>query len=204
MFCRMISPFSSHYFWRGLAVLTIFFVARFSVYAQFKQEREFRIRAESAPVAAQDFVAACQFESKVKWYWEEDVSSLSIEAKVRHQGRRYSIEFDTSGRLQDVEVRWHMDDLPSRTRTGILNHLETAFARFRIGKVQEQWIGPEPLLRDLIKAGEGATSAQTNYELIVRGRQGSRINRYEYLFDAEGSYIRHNLILSRNTDNLDF
>lgn len=82
----------------------IFVVALSNDKGQTKYEREFRMSEKKVPQKAREFVHSMDFESKVKWYFEENLQGNSIEAKLKQQGQQYSVEFDTLGTLQDVEV----------------------------------------------------------------------------------------------------
>lgn len=186
----------------GLAVLLLLPVGLF---AQVKYEREYRQRAQEIPAAAREFVAACDFSGKVRWYAEESRGGQSVEAKVKKAGRRYSIEFDTLGQIEDVEVEADWLDLSPSTRESVCDYLAANFDRYQIQRVQEQWTADrKQLLIELIRRGETDGAYTRKYEAIVRGRAEGMTQDYELLFSMEGRLERSSRIVYRNTDNLDY
>jgi hypothetical protein len=171
---------------------------------QVKFEREVRIKQEEVPIAALDFVATCAFPQKVKWYLEESFSGTSVEAKTKADGVRYSIEFDTLGRLEDVEREVDWATIPFSVRTEMEKFLATEYSKFRIRKVQEQWTGPEAIISALVRGEDPSQYYITRYEVVLKGKTESEVAWYEYLFSEDGAFLERSRIVFRNTDNLDF
>ncbi len=171
--------------------------------AQDKYEREYRVPMEAVPVMARSFVDSCQFERRVRWYREESIDGHSFEAKVKEQGRRYSIEFDTLGQIQDVELLSRWNELPALSRSAMEEQLGTLFNRFRLKRIQQQWTGTRIVLLQAIR-GQVAAGIELRYELVVRGRGTDGVQWYEFLFSASGQEERRSAIVFRNTDNLDY
>ncbi|MEL6254700.1 MAG: hypothetical protein AAFR87_22000, partial [Bacteroidota bacterium] len=73
--------------------------------AQIKYEREYKLKPTEIPMPAKIFVDSCKFSTQITWYKEESQDGKSIEAKLKHKGKKYSIEFDTVGLLQDMEIQ---------------------------------------------------------------------------------------------------
>ena len=189
--------------WRLGLVVLLFLPAGLS--AQLKFEREYRLRPAEVPQAARQFVDSCAFSHKVRWYGEESARGRSVEAKVKRAGRDYSIEFDTLGQIEDVEVEAIWEAVPLSTRSVICNYLASTFERFRIQRVQEQWTADRRgTLIELIRRGETDAAFTRKYEAIVRGRAEGETHGYELLFSAEGRLERSSRIVYRNTDNLDY
>lgn len=186
------------------AVLFCFLAGSLSAAGQTKLEREYRIRTEAAPEAARAFVSALSFEGRVRWYVEESLEETSVEAKTKHQGQYYSIEFDSSGRLQDIEVEISREAIPLETRSKITTHLDSLFSKNTISKIQIQYTGNETTLQELIKNGNTPGAYAVKYELIVKGsgKNGKRL--YEFLFSETGLPEKMSLIVLRNTDNLEY
>lgn len=175
-----------------------------SLFAQIKYEREYRLKTDQVPVAARAFVAACQFEGKIRWYQEESASGTSVEGKIKAHRVRYSLEFDTLGRIQDVEVGQAWERLPPTTRAAIRQLLDQQLERHTLTKVQLQWTGPEPVLQALIRGEVPDSAYTTRYEIVVHGKDATGVHGYEYLFDEQGKLEHRSRIVFRNTDNLDY
>lgn len=87
-----------------------------TVFAQQKYENEIRISRDSVPTKALAFIDTAPFDKKIRWYKEYFIDGTSIEAKTRYQGKRYSIEFDPSGELEDVEIDHRWRHAPEQVR----------------------------------------------------------------------------------------
>ncbi|MEL7341524.1 MAG: hypothetical protein AAGM67_13685, partial [Bacteroidota bacterium] len=98
--------------WRIISVLFIFISAS-GLHAQEKLEKERRIQDDEVPAAARSFIDSCMFGGTIKWYSEEELDGMSVEAKLKEVGYRYSIEFDTLGQIEDVEIEREPDQLSS-------------------------------------------------------------------------------------------
>jgi hypothetical protein len=174
--------------------------------AQVKYEREYRLPPGEVPAAALRFIDSCDFERRVRWYGEERTRGRSVEAKVKASGARYSIEFDTLGRIEDVEKEVDWPAVPRVTRDSICDYLARHFDRYRIQRVQQQWTADRTVtLLELVRTKTSEGSYLTRYELIVRGRTAQEgTQEYELLFSETGNLERRSRIVYRNTDNLDY
>ncbi|GHB68852.1 hypothetical protein [Persicitalea jodogahamensis] len=171
---------------------------------QIKYEKEYRLKAVDIPPAARQFVDSLDFERRVRWYVEVSQQGKSIEAKSKRGGQKYSVEFDTTGRLQDVEIEVSWRDLPEALRKNIEQNLENEFKRFRIRKVQRQFTGKsEDVLNYLGQRGNG-NRLTIKYELVLRGRKDGETDEFEYTFSAEGRLEKRAKLVFRNTDNLEY
>lgn len=169
-----------------------------------KYEREYRVSASEVPAAARRFVDSCGFERRIRWYREESLNEPSYEAKVRHGGHQHSIEFDTLGTLEDVEISWRQRELPDSVASDLSRYLNETFRSWRIKKIQLQWLGPPQVVRALIRGKTPAGAYQLRYELIVIGRNTDGREWYELLLDDQGSPLMRRRIIHRNTDHLDY
>lgn len=172
--------------------------------AQQKYEREYRLHAEEVPPLAQDFLEACGFSSKIKWYGEESLDGHSVEAKLKEDGVTYSIEFDTLGHLQDVEIDIKQEQLPAATEQAIHVHLDRVFDKYRFIKIQKQWTGKNETILELIREGESQKAFDVKYEIVLKGKKDKERAWYEFLFSGDGSFEKRSTIIFRNTDNLDY
>ena len=186
-----------------LVLLATFLWGNFS-FGQEKYEREYRIKEREVPAAAREFVSAFSFDKKIKWYAEEGLNTRSVEAKTKFQGKRYSIEFDTLGNVQDVEVEIAPDELPVQTRGAIDTVLKREFKDLKFIKIQVQYTGDRD---SLIAFHQGRLSdgrVTTKYEIILKGENESGVSWYEYRFAADGSIESRAVVVFRNTDNLEY
>jgi hypothetical protein len=170
-----------------------------------KFEREQRLTTDRVPPAAQAFLADCQPQAKISWYKEQSQDGLSIEAKTKYEGVRYSIEFDTLGQVEDVEVLTSFPDLPTTVQDSICHQLQQEYGRFRLMRVQRQWTAAAPAtLQALIRSGSSSGPYQERYELVIKARTTTGTEWFEYLFHPTGEVLRKQRIVFRNTDNLDY
>lgn len=175
-----------------------------SLMAQEKYERERRISIEEVPAAAISFLDSCEFESRVKWHEEESLIGKSVEASVKESGLKYSIEFDTLGQIEDIEIDRRESQVPMTIMAAIHQHLDSSFIRYRIKNIQVQWTGERSALIALVNTGQTNILHTTRYELIVRGRDETGLHDYEFLFSDRGEMLRRSTIIFRNTDHLDY
>ncbi len=172
--------------------------------AQEKFEKESRIRLEEVPAEALLFVDSLKVERRVKWYREESLVGTSFEAKFKHDRSCYSVEFDTLGRVEDIEVEIAWADVPSEIRDPIALRLAMDCTRHKVVKVQEQYTGTTSSLLHILRADGGEQPLRTNYELIVRCRQERSVDLYEYLFSGEGGLLSRAKIVFRNSSHLEY
>lgn len=172
--------------------------------AQDKTEREQRIRSGEVPTAAVEWMNdAYESLRRVKWYYEETSGVNSYEAKIKRKGYFHSIEFDTSGLIQDIEVRIEWNELPLNVQENITLYLDSAYTKHKVQKIQKQWTGDPDDLEDLIDEDEDE-NLTIHYELEFYGKNDALDELWEGLFDEEGSMLEKRVIRLRPTDNLDF
>lgn len=184
-----------------LMLLLVFVI---SLYGQKKYEKESRLNQADVPVNAIQFIAALKTSSKIKWYFEEGIYENSVEAKFRWKGKKYSIEFDTLGNIQDVEVLMKWGEITDFVRNQINSQLDSTYTRYKIRKIQCQYIGNQTALLPFLKKEKYTQSVLTNYELIVKGKKKNSTKLYEILFDKKGKILRINEIIFKNSDNLEY
>ncbi|MBW1295886.1 hypothetical protein [Aquimarina litoralis] len=191
-------------FHRYILILTCCFsvTSTLSGYAQNKVEKEYRIKKTEVPKNALDFINKCSFKKKIKWYAEESQDGKSIEAKTYHQNRKYSIEFDSSGKPEDVEIKIPFSTIPNDLQNRIQSSLDSIFVKSKIKKIQKQWISDRSTLISLIKRETTRNKHTTNYELIIKGKKEKHSDYYELLYSDKGVLLQMLRIVSANTDNL--
>lgn len=171
---------------------------------QEKYEREYRIAENQVPENAIQFVEQFNFAKKVKWYKEEGKDQMTIEAKTKHQSRKYSIEFDLDGNIEDVEIKIPCKEIPKQTIQSIEDYLGQTYQKYKIEKVQVQYTGTEEALKRVEANSKSADDLKLQYEIILKGKSEEGYHQYEYLFSEFGEFIQKANIISRNTDNLEY
>lgn len=173
-------------------------------YAQDKYEKESRIKRKNVPSNALQFIDSLNLTSRVRWYLEEGLTEKTIEAKFRKNKVRFSVEFDTLGRIQDVEIGLPWNDVSLDLRSIIEAHLEKKCSMHRIVKVQHQFSGKRNQLFLLIKNAQISDELDVKYEMIVRCRQEKSVDLYEYLFSQTGVILSVSKVIFKNSSHLEY
>ncbi|MEM6378487.1 MAG: hypothetical protein AAF705_09745 [Bacteroidota bacterium] len=173
---------------------------------QTKYEKEYRIPVKDVPEEALNYVNQYGFIKRIKWYKEESLTGMSIEAKSKKDKQKYSIEFDTNGQLQDVEIGFDIEKISTEVRALIQTSLNKEFDRFKFRKIQKQYAGPPQYILDYLtgKVTELDPSVRIQFEIVLEGRKASKAHLYEYTFSKAGALVSKNRIVLRNTDILEY
>jgi len=176
----------------------------YTLQGQFKYESEKTVSIEEVPERARHFLKDWAFAKSIKWYREERINGFSYEAKVRVEKRDYSIEFDSTGIIEDIEISIRHSDLSSDVSRQIEGVLKDLLDDFRIMKRQLQYSGSDGLLTQFLETGLADSSLTLRYEFVVKGRRDRRYRLYEFLFDSNGNMLKESVVLLDNIDNLEF
>nr|WKN39133.1 hypothetical protein K4G66_10525 [Tunicatimonas sp. TK19036] len=193
-------------------LLIIFLVGGLSLYFEpsyaqnnVKEEVEKRIKAEEMPKAAMSILSDWLKDSRrVRFYYETDGDHQTYETKLIRNERHFSIEFDNSGVLMDIEELINTEQLPDAVIETIHNVLSRTYEKHKIRRIQRQFLpknSDENLLNTILSFSE-ETEQFINYEIEVNVKEQSRMRAYEILFDAEGQILDQRLIVRRSLDNL--
>lgn len=172
---------------------------------QEKFEREFKIQIDSVAQTAGHFIYQSGIlgdKTKVDWYKEVSDRGISLEAKFKQNGKHYSVEFSEAGVLEDVEIEMDSDQILQETMGKMERVLNSEFEKWKIKRVQRQWVGSE---RDIIKSFESGVAAEgveENFEVIVKGRTPEDKNYFELLFSSKGKLLRKSKIIENSSDIL--
>lgn len=172
--------------------------------AQSKFEKESRIKHKDVPARAQQFINSVNPSSKVKWYKEEGLLTNSFEAKFKLKKAKWSIEFDTLGNVEDVEIEINWKSLESKIKDSILSYLHTECSRIKVQKIQSQFLGNEKELLHLSKSIVGNNNLEMNYEIIIRCKYQNKVDLFEYLFDKNGKFISKSILIFKNSSHLEY
>ncbi|MEB2786923.1 hypothetical protein [Algoriphagus persicinus] len=176
-----------------------------SSFAQNKIEREFGIKENEVPKEARDWLYDA-FEStrRIKWYKEVFESGYSYEAKFKLQGEFYSVEFDSIGRIQDVEVELDFEKLPSDLQNGLKAYLSTDYKSSDIKRIQIQYSGESDDLEDFFDENR-LEGILTRYEIEFIGPDKNGASElWEGLFSEDGQLIQKRKIILTPSENLIF
>lgn len=188
------------FFWLFVSITCLFFVSQ----AQTKYEKEYRIKQEEVPEKALEFIHSATIDFSEKWYFEENLEGNSIEAKFKYNQKRYSVEFDTSGNLLDIEIETPFDALIEKLQASIKNSLQNTYSKFKIRKMQVQYSGPIASFADFLNEPNRDEQYKIHYELVVKGKKNRQWNLFEMTYNSQGELEKTEQIILRNTDNLEF
>jgi len=172
--------------------------------AQEKLEIEDRIKADQVPEAALEWMDdTFEDDPRIRWYLEISSGIKSFEAKFKWKGHLHSVEFDTTGIVQDIEIaiKWH--EMPQAVQEHVSNYFNTTYSKFKVFKIQEQWTGDPDDLEDFIDKGEQEELSQ-RFEIKFYGKNDAEDELWEGLFNDQGALIERRIIILKPSDNLNF
>lgn len=161
--------------------------------AQSKNEQETRINKVDFPKSALQLLEHLPKKSKrIKYYKETDNTIITYEAKLKLNKRKYSIEFDEQGHLEDVEITLRKHDLKKEVFETIKEYLGGQYKTFYLLKIQKQY-KKEPTDQALSVLNEAISfsyQAKTNFEIIAQVQDEDTSTRLmEFTFSYMGSLI---------------
>lgn len=176
-----------------------------SLFAQDKIERELRVKEKEVPKDAREWLDdAFESTKKPKWYQEVFESGYSYEAKFKLKGKFYSVEFDSLGRIQDVEIEMDVEELPKEVRTGLEDYLSADYKSSDIKRIQIQYSGEADDLEDFFDENS-LEGILTRYEIEFIGLDEAGASElWEGLFSEEGKLINKRKIILTPSENLIF
>lgn len=193
------------YWGKHLLCALVLLVASFhQLSAQEKFEKETRLTEENVPINALSFWDSLNLQTKVRWYLEESLVQKSVEAKFKWEGQQYSVEFDSTGHLEDIEVKVKWNRLESMVKDTISAFLEKDCEKFSVRKVQIQYSGDRSALKSIVKSNNREPSVIVNYEVVVKCRQQHTVALYEYLFNEWGKKLARYQVVFKNSSNLEY
>lgn len=116
----------------------------------------------------------------------------------------YSVEFDSLGFIEDVEIEVEWDDLEQSIKDVMASHLEKECLKYKISKVQIQFSGNEAALLSLLKGSASEASMIRKYEIIVRCKNQQKTALFEFLFNDQGQPISSSRIIFKNSSHLEY
>ena len=172
--------------------------------AQEKFEKESRMKEQDVPSKAVQFIDALNIENKVKWYLEEGLEHNSIEAKFKRHKKKYSIEFDTLGTIEDVEIEIKEKAFSPKLNEAIQSQLQKNCVKHKVVKIQIQYSGSHSALLKQLNSKEITSGITINYELIVQCKSTDGVDLFEYVFSDTGELISMARIIFKNSSHLEY
>lgn len=176
--------------------------------AQEQIEREFKVNTSIIPESA--LLAIRKFdlkENKINWYREESNNGHSFEAKFKFNKKYHSIEFDTLGQLEDIEIMIPENKMDPVLIDAITAFIESETDQFDFKKFQIQYSGEQASIINHVKENNNQEATlpgiKVRYEVVVKTKKDGQFHLYEYTFGSKGNYIGKIRKSIRNTDNLD-
>lgn len=188
------------------AFLVVFVLFTFSLLlqGQNKFEKETRVKEKYVPEKARDFVHQLELGTRVKWYLETGINSVSYEAKTKRNKRLYSIEFDDYGSFEDIEIVIDSSEVPEEVYRNIIQLFDSAYQKHKITRMQFQYSGDERLVIESVKNNTTINGITIRYEVVVSVKTEGKFQLIEYLFSDNGSFLKRAEIVMYNTDNIEF
>lgn len=175
----------------------------YSVSAQYKYEKEHRLPAKDVPQEALDFVDKIMHSTKHKWYLEQGLETHSYEMKTKISRKKYSIEFDKEGKLEDAEILIKFKSIPIELRNAIVRTINDKYGKYKIKKTQRQLSGsPEKVIRAINE--NTIADITVRYELIIKAKSEDGLSSYELLLDNKGMLLSQKQIVEESIENLEF
>jgi hypothetical protein len=184
-------------------ILILFFGVFSFSFSQVKTEREIGINSGEVPSAAKVWLNDA-FENirKPKWYLEYSQIGKSYEAKFHYQGHFYSVEFDSLGKVEDVEIEIKESEIPSEVWTEIKSYFGSNYNETKVEKIQRQLTGSESDLEDFFDQEE-SERILIRYEIVFQGKN-QLWELWEALFDDSGKFLSILKVEIQPNDNLIF
>lgn len=186
-------------------LLVCCFVISTEIQAQDKIEKEESIREREVPhIATEWLYDAFEKIRKPKWYKEFSEVGYSFEAKFRYKNSFHSVEFDSLGLVQDVEIEIELKSLSTEIQFQILTYLNENYRDFKVNKLQIQYSGASDDLEDFFDE-DAKDGILINFEMEFSGTDLSGDSRiWEGTFDQNGCFLGKRIVIVREMDNIIF
>ena len=175
------------------------------IFAQ-KSEYEKSVKPSEVPSKAIEWVDKVEIHKKhPKWYAETTSGKKSFEIKFVHNHELYSIEFDSTGNIEDVEILIKKKDLVKSVLLEIQKELKAKYDKTKIVKIQFQFSNAsgENVLIDFVNNGAMEFVA-LNYEIEFEGKIDGVWKMFEGTFSRQGTLLSTREIVIRSTENLNY
>ncbi|MBU1370018.1 MAG: hypothetical protein KJ578_09515 [Bacteroidetes bacterium] len=185
----------------------ILMFSSFFVFGQsgIKYEKEESVCREAFPDEALLQLQPLLDQSKrIRFYKETDQDGINYEVKLKFEGNFYSIEYDSSNNLKDIErlMSWKKYNMPAKLV--MQQFMDSLFIKYKVKRFQIQDVPNSALESIHYLPLEKDFLIGRNYELeldaILKGQH--KPLSFELLFDNSGVLLQRRIISSDLQDNL--
>ena len=190
----------------GMMKFNIIYFIFFSTlcFPQAKNEKEERIKQSEFPEVAQTYFNAFAHKVKyLKFYRETDGNKKSFEAKFKINKLYYSIEFDTLGTLEDIEIVIKEKLIPKTTLTSISEYFNINFKKSRLIKIQKQYVNytDESDKQFIEHIVDNPNDKHTHFEIIAEIKTENEHELRECTFDRNGKFQKSRRVTSSSYEH---
>jgi hypothetical protein len=173
-------------------------------FSQTKNEKEERIKPSEFPEVARGYFNSISDKVKyLKYYWETDGDRQSYEAKFKYNRQYYSVEFDTIGKLEDIEILIKKKDIPKAALKNIEKYYDKHFRKVRFIKIQKQFVNTtkrtDKQFIDFIL--RKPNNKHTHFEIIAEIKTKKHHQLRELTFDKDGNFEKSRIITSSSYEH---
>jgi hypothetical protein len=141
---------------------------------------------------------------RLRFYKEIDSSRQSFEIKFKKDRLHYSVEYSSSGVLEDIEVTIRQNDIPNESWDAIIRHLSNFADTYKVRKIQQQY-PRDAFATDSAtfrNAFQNLLLPEMRYELMIQARKGKTYQEFEILYDFGGGFLQMRESLPPNYDHV--
>jgi len=173
-------------------------------FSQVKNEREERIPISEFPKVAQSYFNVISQNVKyLKFYKETDGDKQSFEAKFKIKKLYYSVEFDTLGKLEDIEIVIKKKHIPKNIIKEISKYFDKNFRKARLIKIQKQYVNytkktDKQFIQQIV---DNPNDKHTHFEIIAEIKTKEIHELREFTFDKNGIFKKSRLVTSSSYEH---
>lgn len=183
----------------------LFFLMCFSIcFSQNKNEKETLIGLDKLPEKAKQHFKTPSYNIKrLKFYKETDNSKQSFEAKLKVNKLHYSIEFDTIGNLEDIEIIVKEKHVTVAVMNTIKSYFNLNFEQTKIIKIQKQYTNytknsDSLFIQHIIK---NPNKPHNQFEIIAEIKTNKKHELREFTFDRNGAFKKFRIVTPSSYDH---
>ena len=173
-------------------------ITSITINAQTKNEQEIRIEKEDFPKKALNLLEHLPENIKrIKYYKETDQDKTSFEAKLKLKRKKYSIEFDETGNLEDIEITVKSKNIDRVVLKTIETFFKSEYKKYGLLKIQNQYKKQASIdaISTLQKAIENSQEFEINLEIIAQVQtKNSKKQVMEFTFNHLGSLLESRIV----------
>jgi hypothetical protein len=184
--------------------ISLLLLSPFVSKAQQKYESEYRVKTEMIPQSASRFINSIASDLKIKWYKEIGLDDVSFEAKFKHKKKKFSVEFDTLGILQDVEFVIKKREIIPSVYNRIEKKLDSLYQKWKFQKIQMHYTGRHDSLITSINKNKPSDTIKVSYEIVLKGKALGNTQLFEITFNDQGEIQDIQQIVQDKADHLEY